>query len=150
MRLEGAVEDGTLPLAALIGRRGTEPGHAPRRVQPGRPSEDRGEGRRGEDFARIGRVVTAWRYPVGSPNFADTLRAIGPPATTDAVIVSDTVWVSRGRPAQSAGLRALQTTSLSLENAATDQHSGTTGGVARNPPSWRRWSASCSTPAPAG
>jgi hypothetical protein len=28
MRLEGAVEDGALRLAAPIGRRGTEPGHA--------------------------------------------------------------------------------------------------------------------------
>jgi len=33
----------------------------------------------------------------------------------------------------SAGLRGLQPMTLSLETAATDQHSGTTGGVARNP-----------------
>ena len=70
---------------------------------------------------------------VGSPHFAETLRAIGPAAATDAVVVSDTVWVSRGRPAVSAGLRGLQPMTLSLETAATDQHSGTTGGVARNP-----------------
>jgi acetylornithine deacetylase/succinyl-diaminopimelate desuccinylase-like protein len=70
---------------------------------------------------------------VGSPHFAETLKAIGPAAATDAVVVSDTVWVSRGRPALSAGLRGLQTMTLSLETAKTDQHSGTTGGVARNP-----------------
>lgn len=70
---------------------------------------------------------------VGSPNFAETLRAIGPAAATDAVVVSDTVWVKRGRPALSAGLRGLQTMTLHLETAQTDQHSGTTGGVARNP-----------------
>jgi acetylornithine deacetylase/succinyl-diaminopimelate desuccinylase-like protein len=70
---------------------------------------------------------------VGSPNFPDTLRKIGPAASTDAVIVSDTVWVSRGRPALSAGLRGLQPLSFTLETAETDQHSGSTGGVARNP-----------------
>ena len=45
---------------------------------------------------------------IGSPHFAETLRAIGPAAATDAVVVSDTVWVSRGRPSLSAGLRGLQ------------------------------------------
>ncbi|HSD65784.1 MAG TPA: M20/M25/M40 family metallo-hydrolase, partial [Vicinamibacteria bacterium] len=70
---------------------------------------------------------------IGSPHFADTLRAIGPAATTDAVVVSDTVWVSRGRPSLSAGLRGLQRIIFHLETAETDQHSGTTGGVARNP-----------------
>jgi acetylornithine deacetylase/succinyl-diaminopimelate desuccinylase-like protein len=43
------------------------------------------------------------------------------------------VWVSRGRPSLSCGLRGLQRLVLTLETAATDQHSGTTGGVARNP-----------------
>jgi acetylornithine deacetylase/succinyl-diaminopimelate desuccinylase-like protein len=70
---------------------------------------------------------------VGSPHFADTLRAIGPAAATDAVVVSDTVWVSRGRPSLSAGLRGLQRITFHLETAETDQHSGTTGGAARNP-----------------
>jgi acetylornithine deacetylase/succinyl-diaminopimelate desuccinylase-like protein len=70
---------------------------------------------------------------VGSPHFADTLRAIGPAAATDAVVVSDTVWVARGRPALSGGLRGLQPLTFRLETAQTDQHSGTTGGVARNP-----------------
>jgi len=70
---------------------------------------------------------------VGSPNFAQTLKAIGPAAKTDAVVVSDTVWVSRGRPSLSAGLRGLQRITFHLETAETDQHSGTTGGAARNP-----------------
>jgi len=78
------------------------------------------------------KVLWELEEEVGSPHFADTLRAIGPAAATDAVVVSDTVWVSRGRPAVSAGLRGLQTMTLSLETAKTDQHSGTTGGVARN------------------
>jgi acetylornithine deacetylase/succinyl-diaminopimelate desuccinylase-like protein len=70
---------------------------------------------------------------VGSPHFAETLQAIGPAAATDAVVVSDTVWVSRGRPSLSAGLRGLQRITFHLETAETDQHSGTTGGAARNP-----------------
>jgi acetylornithine deacetylase/succinyl-diaminopimelate desuccinylase-like protein len=70
---------------------------------------------------------------VGSPHFEATLRSIGAAARTDVVVVSDTVWVSRGRPSLSAGLRGLQRFLFRLETAETDQHSGTTGGVARNP-----------------
>ena len=70
---------------------------------------------------------------VGSPNFEATLKKIGGAARTDVVMVSDTVWVSRGRPSLSAGLRGLQRFIFKLETAETDQHSGTTGGVARNP-----------------
>jgi len=70
---------------------------------------------------------------IGSPHFAETLRAIGPAAATDAVVGSDTIWVSRGRPSLAAGFRGLQRITFHLETAETDQHSGTTGGVARNP-----------------
>jgi len=52
---------------------------------------------------------------------------------TDSVLVSDTIWVSRQRPAAPAGLRGLQGFELILETGATDQHSGTAGGAARNP-----------------
>ncbi len=70
---------------------------------------------------------------VGSPHFAETLKTIGAAAATDAVVVSDTVWVSRQRPALSTGLRGLQRFHFHLETAETDQHSGSTGGAARNP-----------------
>jgi acetylornithine deacetylase/succinyl-diaminopimelate desuccinylase-like protein len=70
---------------------------------------------------------------VGSPHFAATLKKIGSAAATDAVIVSDTVWVSRQQPSLSSGLRGLQRFHFHLETAETDQHSGTTGGAARNP-----------------
>jgi acetylornithine deacetylase/succinyl-diaminopimelate desuccinylase-like protein len=70
---------------------------------------------------------------VGSPNFAATLEKIGKAAATDVVVVSDTVWISRQRPALSAGLRGLQRFIFRLETAETDQHSGTGGGAARNP-----------------
>jgi acetylornithine deacetylase/succinyl-diaminopimelate desuccinylase-like protein len=52
---------------------------------------------------------------------------------TDSVLVSDTIWVARNRPACPAGLRGLAGFELTLETGETDQHSGTTGGAARNP-----------------
>jgi acetylornithine deacetylase/succinyl-diaminopimelate desuccinylase-like protein len=70
---------------------------------------------------------------IGSPHFAATIRNHRAALATDSVIVSDTVWVSRTRPACPAGLRGLQGFRLSLRTGETDQHSGTTGGAARNP-----------------
>jgi acetylornithine deacetylase/succinyl-diaminopimelate desuccinylase-like protein len=70
---------------------------------------------------------------IGSPHFEATIRAERRQLATDAVVVSDTVWVSRTRPACPATLRGLQGFRLTLETGSTDQHSGTTGGPARNP-----------------
>ncbi len=70
---------------------------------------------------------------IGSPSFAAAIEADQAALATDAVVVSDTVWVSRERPACAAGLRGLQGFLLKLETGATDQHSGTSGGAARNP-----------------
>jgi acetylornithine deacetylase/succinyl-diaminopimelate desuccinylase-like protein len=70
---------------------------------------------------------------IGSPHFAATLEEMKGARGTESVVVSDTVWVSRGRPSISSGLRGLQRFIFTLETAATDQHSGTTGGAARNP-----------------
>ena len=52
---------------------------------------------------------------------------------TDAIVVSDTVWVTRGKPSSPAGLRGMQPFVLTLRTATTDLHSGITGGVVRNP-----------------
>lgn len=70
---------------------------------------------------------------IGSPSFEATIRAERASLRTDAVVVSDTIWVSRSRPASPAGLRGLQGFRFSLETGETDQHSGTCGGAARNP-----------------
>jgi len=70
---------------------------------------------------------------IGSPHFERTIRAERPRLATDSVIVSDTVWVSRSRPACPAGLRGMQGFRMTLETGQTDQHSGTSGGAARNP-----------------
>ncbi len=70
---------------------------------------------------------------IGSPHFEPTIKVEKDRLGTDSVIVSDTVWVSRARPACPAGLRGLQGFRLTLETGETDQHSGVTGGAARNP-----------------
>ena len=70
---------------------------------------------------------------IGSPNFETTIRANAKDLATDSVVVSDTVWVSRARPACPAGLRGLQGLRFELQTGETDQHSGTAGGAARNP-----------------
>lgn len=79
------------------------------------------------------RVLWELEEEIGSPNFEAAIRKNAAELATDHVIVSDTIWVARNRPACPAGLRGLQGLSLVLETGATDQHSGTTGGAARNP-----------------
>src|SRR5260221_10053995 len=69
----------------------------------------------------------------GSTNFEQAVRDNARLLATDSVLVSDTIWVSRQQPACPAGLRGLQGFELVLETGTTDQHSGTTGGAARNP-----------------
>lgn len=70
---------------------------------------------------------------VGSPSFEAAIKTYAKEIATDHLLVSDTIWVSRTRPACPAGLRGLQGFTLSLETGETDQHSGVTGGAARNP-----------------
>lgn len=70
---------------------------------------------------------------IGSPHFESTIREHAKTLATDSIVVSDTVWVSRARPACPAGLRGLQGFRFTLATGQTDQHSGTAGGAARNP-----------------
>ena len=70
---------------------------------------------------------------IGSPSFEAGITKHAKTVATDHMLVSDTIWVSRSRPACPAGLRGLQGFTLSLETGTTDQHSGVTGGAARNP-----------------
>ena len=70
---------------------------------------------------------------IGSPNFQDALDQRSAVPRPDSVLVSDTIWVSRQRPAISTGLRGLLAARLTLRTGTTDVHSGLTGGGARNP-----------------
>lgn len=91
--------------------------------------------RKGLDTGARVNVNVLWELEeeVGSPNFEQGIRKLGARGRSSSVVVSDTIWIARGRPAVPAGLRGLQTLLLTLETGCTDQHSGTTGGAARNP-----------------
>lgn len=79
------------------------------------------------------RFLWEFEEEIGSPNFEKIISKAAKELRTDSVVVSDTVWVSRNRPASSAGLRGLLGFILTLETASVDTHSGETGGASRNP-----------------
>ncbi len=70
---------------------------------------------------------------IGSPNFEHFIKANRERLGTDSVLVSDTIWISRARPAVPYGLRGAMMMTMTLETGAKDVHSGLTGGPARNP-----------------
>lgn len=79
------------------------------------------------------RFLWEFEEEIGSPNFEKIISKAARDLKTESVVVSDTVWVSRQRPASSAGLRGLTGFLLTLETGTTDAHSGEVGGAARNP-----------------
>jgi acetylornithine deacetylase/succinyl-diaminopimelate desuccinylase-like protein len=79
------------------------------------------------------RFLWEFEEEIGSPNFEKIISKAAKDLRTGSVVVSDTVWVSRNRPASSAGLRGLLGFILTLETATVDTHSGETGGASRNP-----------------
>jgi len=79
------------------------------------------------------RFIWELEEEIGSPSFDAFVKKEAPRIPTDSVVVSDTIWVSRTKPAVSAGLRGLQGAILRLETGEKDTHSGLTGGAARNP-----------------
>jgi acetylornithine deacetylase/succinyl-diaminopimelate desuccinylase-like protein len=76
-----------------------------------------------------------WEFEeeIGSPNFEHFIKNRLPGLKTDSVLVSDTIWIARGKPAIPYGLRGAMMMTLTLETGAKDVHSGITGGAARNP-----------------
>jgi acetylornithine deacetylase/succinyl-diaminopimelate desuccinylase-like protein len=70
---------------------------------------------------------------IGSPNFEHFIRNNAARLKTDSVLVSDTIWISRTKPAIPYGLRGAMMLTMTLETGAKDVHSGLTGGAARNP-----------------
>lgn len=70
---------------------------------------------------------------IGSPNFAAGLKNRAGIPRPDSVVVSDTIWIAKGKPAMPYGLRGLIGARLSLQTGSKDAHSGVTGGAARNP-----------------
>lgn len=70
---------------------------------------------------------------IGSPNFEHFVINNVDRLKCDSILVSDTIWISRDRPAIPYGLRGAMMFTMSLETGAKDVHSGLTGGPARNP-----------------
>src|SRR5205823_13687484 len=68
-----------------------------------------------------------------SEHFASAITQHAGELQTDFIVVSDTIWVTRGKPSSPAGLRGMQPFRLTLRTATSDLHSGINGGVARNP-----------------
>ena len=70
---------------------------------------------------------------IGSPNFAAGMKNRAAIPRPDSVVVSDTIWLAKGKPAMPYGLRGLLGARLTLRTGTKDAHSGVTGGAARNP-----------------
>ena len=70
---------------------------------------------------------------IGSPHFAAGLKNRTAIPRPDSVVVSDTIWLAKGKPAMPYGLRGLLGARLTLRTGTKDAHSGVTGGAARNP-----------------
>ncbi|KAF0235937.1 MAG: putative peptidase M20 [bacterium] len=70
---------------------------------------------------------------IGSPNFDLFLKDRAEESKTNSVLISDTIWINRQRPAVPYGLRGLLTFTLNLQTGSKDVHSGLVGGAARNP-----------------
>jgi acetylornithine deacetylase/succinyl-diaminopimelate desuccinylase-like protein len=77
-------------------------------------------------------VVWEFEEEIGSPSFEEFLKG-EPKLTADSVLVSDTIWLSRTKPAIPYALRGNVTFEVRLRTAKADAHSGLTGGIARNP-----------------
>lgn len=79
------------------------------------------------------RVLWELEEEIGSPHFAVGLKNRAAIPKPDSVLVSDTIWIAKGRPAMPYGLRGLIGARLTLRTGTKDAHSGVTGGAARNP-----------------
>ena len=79
------------------------------------------------------KIIWELEEEIGSPSFEQFLKDNLKDLATDSVVISDTIWVSRERPAIPYGLRGMQCCLFKLKTGVKDVHSGLTGGLARNP-----------------
>lgn len=110
-RGRGATDDKGPALSALLGARFALDQHTPLNI----------------------RVLWELEEEIGSPHFAAGLKNRAAIPKPDSVLVSDTIWIAKGRPAMPYGLRGLIGARLTLTTGTKDAHSGVTGGAARNP-----------------
>ena len=85
-----------------------------------------------------------WEFEeeTGSPHFEGFLQRNARSMKTDSVMVVDSIWTTRNKPAICYGIRGNLTGSMLLETLEAGVHSGITGGVARNPLTELCWVAS--------
>lgn len=69
---------------------------------------------------------------VSSPNLLPFLESNASKLVADAVVISDTSLIEKGKPAISTGLRGLCSLEVTVTTANTDLHSGTYGGGVPN------------------
>ncbi|MDP4095705.1 dipeptidase [Paenibacillus sp. P96] len=69
---------------------------------------------------------------VSSPNLLDYLSKGADRLTADAVLISDTALIEKGKPAICTGLRGLCSLEVAVHTANTDLHSGSFGGGVPN------------------
>ncbi|MFX3631937.1 MAG: dipeptidase [Candidatus Pristimantibacillus sp.] len=69
---------------------------------------------------------------ISSPNLPAFMKANNDKLATDAVLISDTSLLEKGKPAISTGLRGLCSLEVTVTTANTDLHSGTFGGGVPN------------------
>jgi acetylornithine deacetylase/succinyl-diaminopimelate desuccinylase-like protein len=79
------------------------------------------------------RLLWETEEEIGSPHLEPTLVRLRRRLATDSVVVSDTSWLSRHRPASTSALRGIVGLRFVLETGDGDAHSGDVGGAARNP-----------------
>ncbi len=79
------------------------------------------------------RFVWDFEEEIGSPHFEKAVHSRKDLLRADSILVSDTVWISRKKPAIPFGIRGLLTATLVLQTGNRDAHSGLVGGAARNP-----------------
>jgi acetylornithine deacetylase/succinyl-diaminopimelate desuccinylase-like protein len=79
------------------------------------------------------RLLWEMEEEIGSPHFDDFLRRRKESLHTDSVLVSDSIWVAKDRPAVNYALRGLLGVVFRLRTGTKDVHSGLAGGAARNP-----------------
>jgi len=70
---------------------------------------------------------------IGSPSFAAFLKSNREKLSTNSILVSDTIWISKDKPSIPYSLRGLVCILVKLQTGKKDVHSGITGGLARNP-----------------
>jgi len=78
-------------------------------------------------------IVWELEEEIGSPNFEHFVKSKAGELQCESMLVSDTIWISRNKPAIPYGLRGAVMMTMTLQTGAKDVHSGLTGGPARNP-----------------